>query len=50
MEPKSIIERLGINRDTFFVGVAKLKELGLYDFKEKAGLVKALFSTRSKKR
>lgn len=50
MEPKSIIERLGINRDTFFVGVAKLKELGLYDFKEKAGLAKALFSTRSKKR
>jgi len=33
MEPKAIIERLGINRDTFFVGVAKLKELGLYDFR-----------------
>jgi len=35
VEPKSIIERLGINRDTFFVGIAKLKELGLYDFKAK---------------
>jgi DNA-binding NtrC family response regulator len=50
MEPKSIIERLGINRDTFFVGVSKLKELGLYDFKEKANLAKALFSSKPKKR
>jgi DNA-binding MarR family transcriptional regulator len=32
-EPKVIMERLGINRDTFFVGIARLKELGLYDFK-----------------
>jgi DNA-binding NtrC family response regulator len=50
MEPKSIIERLGINRDTFFVGIAKLKELGLYDFKEKANHWKILFSNKSKKR
>lgn len=50
MEPKSIIERLGINRDTFFVGIAKLKELGLYDFKEKSSLLKALFSHKSQKR
>lgn len=35
IEPKTIIERLGINRDTFFVGIAKLKELGLYDFRGK---------------
>ncbi len=33
LEPKMIMERLGINRDTFFVGIARLKELGLYDFK-----------------
>lgn len=32
-EPRAIMERLAINRDTFFVGIAKLKELGLYDFK-----------------
>jgi DNA-binding NtrC family response regulator len=33
LEPKRITERLGINRDTFFVGIARLKELGLYDYK-----------------
>ncbi len=32
-EPKMIMDRLGINRDTFFVGIARLRELGLYDFK-----------------
>lgn len=37
LEPKEIIERLGINRDTFFVGVGKLRELGLYDYKAKVG-------------
>jgi DNA-binding NtrC family response regulator len=36
-EPKVIMERLGINRDTFFVGIAKLKEVGLYDFKARRG-------------
>jgi transcriptional regulator with PAS, ATPase and Fis domain len=50
VEPKSIIERLGINRDTFFVGIAKLKELGLYDFKAKATQVKTLFSSKPQKR
>ncbi len=34
-EPKTIMERLGINRDTFFVGIARLRELGLYDFRAK---------------
>jgi len=33
LEPKGIVDHLGINRDTFFVGVAKLRELGLYDYK-----------------
>ncbi|MHB8111676.1 MAG: sigma-54-dependent transcriptional regulator [Syntrophorhabdaceae bacterium] len=33
LEPKEIAEHLGINRDTFFVGISKLKELGLYDYK-----------------
>ena len=37
LEPKEIIERLGINRDTFFVGIGKLRDLGLYDYKAKAG-------------
>jgi len=50
VEPKSIIERLGINRDTFFVGIAKLKELGLYDFKAKTTQVKTLFSSKPQKR
>jgi DNA-binding NtrC family response regulator len=49
LEPKSIIERLGINRDTFFVGIAKLKELGLYDFKAKTTQVKTLFSNKPQK-
>jgi DNA-binding NtrC family response regulator len=35
LEPKEIAERLGISRDTFFVGVSKLKELGLYDYRAK---------------
>ncbi len=50
MEPKSIIERLGINRDTFFVGIAKLKELGLFDFKAKASQAKIISSGKSQKR
>jgi len=50
MEPKSIIERLGINRDTFFVGIAKLKELGLFDFKAKASQAKTVYSGKSQKR
>jgi hypothetical protein len=29
------MERLGINRDTFFVAVARLRELGLFDFRGK---------------
>jgi DNA-binding NtrC family response regulator len=37
LEPKEVIERLGINRDTFFVGVGKLRDLGLFDYKAKAG-------------
>jgi DNA-binding NtrC family response regulator len=36
-EPKAIMERLGINRDTFFVGIARLRELGLYDFRARRG-------------
>jgi transcriptional regulator with PAS, ATPase and Fis domain len=39
-EPKAIMERLGINRDTFFVGIAKLKETGLYDFKARRSQAK----------
>ena len=39
-QPKAIMERLGINRDTFFVGIARLKEVGLYDFKARRGRAK----------
>lgn len=49
MEPKSIIERLGINRDTFFVGIAKLRELGLYDFKAIAAQARIAFSGKPHK-
>ncbi len=35
LEPRAIMERLGINRDTFFVGIARLRDLGLYDFRTK---------------
>ncbi len=34
-EPRTIMERLAINRDTFFVGIARLRDLGLYDFKSR---------------
>lgn len=34
-DPKTIIERLGINRDTFFTAVARLAELGLYDYRQR---------------
>ena len=40
LEPKEIAEHLGINRDTFFVGVAKLRELGLYDYKTRMNELK----------
>jgi DNA-binding NtrC family response regulator len=40
LEPKEIAEHLGINRDTFFVGVSKLKELGLYDYKARVADMK----------
>jgi transcriptional regulator with PAS, ATPase and Fis domain len=46
-EPREIIERLSINRDTFFVGIAKLKDLRLYDLKEKINFSKKLFSSKS---
>ena len=49
-EPREIIERLGINRDTFFVGIAKLKDLGLYDLKEKLNLSKKLSQNKSNKK
>ncbi len=41
LEPKRIIERLGINRDTFFVGIGRLKDLGLYDYREMQMRLKA---------
>lgn len=40
LEPKEIAEHLGISRDTFFVGVSKLKELGLYDYKARVNELK----------
>jgi DNA-binding NtrC family response regulator len=47
MEPREIIEHLNINRDTFFVGIAKLKDLGLFDYKERLNLSKRLSSAKA---
>ena len=38
IEPKAIMERIGISKETFYTGIARLKELGLYDFKSRACL------------
>jgi DNA-binding NtrC family response regulator len=35
LEPKGIMERLGISKETFYTGVTRLRELGLYDFKSR---------------
>ncbi|HVN98043.1 MAG TPA: sigma-54 dependent transcriptional regulator [Syntrophorhabdaceae bacterium] len=48
-EPREIIVKLGVSRDTFFVGIAKLKELGLYDFKEKVNLSRTVSSNKLNK-
>ncbi|HEX2967409.1 MAG TPA: sigma 54-interacting transcriptional regulator, partial [Syntrophorhabdaceae bacterium] len=48
-EAKEVTERLGINRDTFFVGIAKLRELGLYDLKEKLSISKKLHALKNNK-
>ncbi len=51
MEPKSITERLGINRDgAVLYWYCKLKELGLFDFKAKASQAKIISSGKSQKR
>jgi CRP-like cAMP-binding protein len=36
MEPKAIMERIGISKETFYTAIARLKELGLYHFKSRA--------------
>ncbi len=35
IEPKAIMERLGISKETFYTGIARLRELGLYDFRSR---------------
>jgi DNA-binding NtrC family response regulator len=41
LEPKGIMERLGISKETFYTGIARLRELGLYDFKSRMNHVKS---------
>jgi len=36
IEPKAIMERIGISKETFYTGIARLKELGLYHFRSRA--------------
>jgi hypothetical protein len=43
------MERLEISKGTFYTAVARLKELGLYDFKAKAVQNKLFSSVRSPK-
>jgi len=35
LKPRVIMERLNISKETFYTGIARLKELGLYDYKRK---------------
>ena len=49
LQPKHIMERLEISKGTFYTAVARLKELGLYDFKAKAVQNKLFSSVRSPK-
>jgi DNA-binding NtrC family response regulator len=49
MEPKAISERLGINKDTFYTGVAKLKDLGLYDFKARVNEMRLSSPNRARR-
>jgi two-component system response regulator PilR (NtrC family) len=46
IEPKAIMERLGISKETFYTGIARLRELGLYDFRSRAGRLKTKPDTR----
>jgi DNA-binding NtrC family response regulator len=41
LEPKGIMERLAISKETFYTGIARLRELGLYDFKSRMNHVKS---------
>jgi DNA-binding NtrC family response regulator len=41
LEPRAIMERLGISKETFYTAIAKLKELGLHDFKSRTALLKS---------
>jgi DNA-binding NtrC family response regulator len=41
LEPKLIMERLGISKETFYTGIARLRDLGLYDFKSRMNPVKS---------
>jgi DNA-binding NtrC family response regulator len=35
LKPRVIMDRLNISKETFYTGIARLKELGLYDYKGK---------------
>jgi DNA-binding NtrC family response regulator len=41
LEPRAVMERLGISKETFYTAIAKLKELGLYDSKSRTTLPKS---------
>lgn len=41
LEPKLIIERLGISKETFYTGIARLRDLGLYDFRSRMNPIKS---------
>ncbi len=49
VEVKEVTNKLGINRDTFFVAIAKLKQLGLYDLRENLNISKKVHAPKSNK-
>ena len=49
-EAGEVTETLGISRDTFFVGIAKLKGLGLYNLKEKLSLSKKIHTIKTNRK
>jgi len=40
LEPRLIMERLGISKEIFYTGITRLRELGLYDFRSRMSSAK----------
>jgi DNA-binding NtrC family response regulator len=49
IDPATIVERLDITKQTFYTGIGRLKELGLYDYKLHAGQARLERKVQSEK-